>query len=92
LIHARNFIPFRELVLPAAGTDYCSCQVLRENFCDPVESRLKRNLPLETLLLQQFFLFREAIILFSGECFAIPDSISVVPGLKDFSIVDPNNF
>jgi hypothetical protein len=31
------------------------------------------------------------MILFSGECFATPDSISVVPGLKDFSIVDPNN-
>ena len=49
LIQERNLVPFRWLALPAAGTDYCTCQVRRENFCDAVESILKRNLPLETL-------------------------------------------
>jgi len=66
--------------------------VLKENSCDPVESRLKRNLPLKTLLLQQIFWLSVIIILFSGECFAIPVSLCIVMGFKNFSFVDPNNY
>jgi hypothetical protein len=52
---------------------------------------LKRNLPLETLLLRQIFWFSERVTFFFRACFAIPVSASFVPGFNDLFLVDPNN-
>jgi hypothetical protein len=41
--------------------------------------------------MQQIFWLVETLLFFFRECFAIPDSLSVVPGFKNFSIVNPNN-
>jgi hypothetical protein len=65
--------------------------VLRSNSCEAVESRLKGNLPIETLLLQQIFWLSETIIFFFRERFATPVSLYFVPGCNNMLFIDQSN-
>jgi len=52
------------------------------------EEDQKENLPIEALLFRQIFCSGRRLAFFLRECFAIPDSLCVVPGFKDLSLVD----
>jgi hypothetical protein len=71
---------------PQAGTDYCSCQVPRKlhlfkSFS--VTPDRKQNLPIEIKLSWQIFSFFRMILFIFRECFAIPVSLSFVPGFSN---------
>jgi hypothetical protein len=67
-----QLFPFRWLALPAAGTDYCNCQVRRENSGGMNEEDQKENLPIEALLFRQIFCSGRRLAFFLRECFALP--------------------
>jgi hypothetical protein len=57
----------------------------------PVTSDRKQNLPIEIQLSRQILSFFRMIFFIFRECFAIPVSLSFVPGFRDLSFVDQNN-
>jgi hypothetical protein len=87
---SRSFVHAR----PPASTDYCSCQVLRENHFScgfPSATGPKTKSADRDLALRQIFSFFKMIFFIFRECFATPVSLSFVPGSRNFSFVDQNN-
>jgi hypothetical protein len=81
IVHAR----------PAAGTDYCTCQVLREIVCDRVLPEPKDKICQLSLGFEADHLFTTTDFFFLWERFATPVSLGFVPGLKDLSLGDQSN-
>ena len=57
---------FQAFFSPAAGTDYCSCQVLRKNSCDPIESIEKKSTARDFTLAADFLVARDNYFLLQG--------------------------